>query len=270
MPRSPSPLPRRATVLALALALTACSDGPSSISVEMSTDKVDRDLVDRALGVFKQACAPLFTAHAGDVSGLSAVVTDEGSTAIRRLGWGAYIALTMSVRSSPATLSGLAEPDRRADFLIGGGAQPGFTALSPTSARLCDLAPAPGRAQVFQSVPALGGLLPRLKYATTDAQRAQWASEMAKALAGEYQYQRNIAWCYTDGCYGVEPIDDVKACAWRLVILAAKHPKADASDAENVEFDCKKTLTPDDQRTARAWANTLFRKIYKTDLPKGP
>ncbi len=270
MPRSPARCRRRVSVLALALVVTACSSDPSAISVEMKTDKVDRDLVERALGVFKQACAPLFTAHAGDVSGLSAVATDEGSTAIRRLGWGAYIALTMTVRASPTTLSGLAETDRRADFLIGGGDKPGFTALSPTSARLCDLGPAPGRTQVFQSVPELGGLLPRLKYATTDAQRAQWSAEMAKALAGVYQYQRNIAWCYTDGCYGVEPIDDVKACAWRMVILAAKHPKADASDAENVDFDCKQTLTPDDQRTARAWANTLFRKIYKTDLPKGP
>lgn len=265
MPRLASP--RLLAVLGFTT-LVACSSDPTAISIEMATDKVGRDLVEKALGEFRRTCPALFTAHAADVSGLTAVVTDEGSTAIRRLGWGVHVALTMKVASSPSTLSGLTEPERRADFLIGGGAKPGFSALSPTAARLCDIAPAPGRRQVFVPVPKLAEYLPRLKYQVTEAQRDHWADEMRRALAGTYQNQRNIAWCYTDGCDGVEPIDDVRACAWRLVIVAAKHPKAEASDAENVEIDCRQNLTPDEQRTARVWANDLFRKIYKTDLPK--
>jgi len=259
---------RRAVAFAGALLVAACSSDPTAISVEMATDAVGRDLVDKALDEFRRVCAPLFTGHASDVSGLTAVATDERSTAIRRLGWGVHIALTMKVKSSPTTLGGLAAPDRRADFLIGGGDKPGFSALSPTSARLCDLAPSPGRDQVFQPVPALARYLPKLKYVVTDAQRAAWDDEMRRALAGTYQNQRNIAWCYSDGCDGVEPIDDVKACAWRLVIIAAKHPKADASDTENVEIDCRQNLTPDEQRRARVEADQVYRKIYKAPLPK--
>ncbi|MDK9697463.1 MAG: hypothetical protein OEL76_13850 [Siculibacillus sp.] len=268
MPHVRSPLARRTVAVGLVLVGTACSSDPTAISVEMATDRVSRELVDKALGEFRRACGPLFTTHAGDVSGLTAVVTDEGSTAVRRLGWGAHIALTMKVRASPTTLAGLPDPDRRADFLIGGGTHPGFSALSPTSARLCDLTPTPGRSQVFREVPGLANLLPRMKYAVTEAQRAHWADEMARAMAGTYQNQRNVAWCYTDGCDGVEPIDDVKACAWRLVIVAAKHPKAEASDAENVEIDCRRNLTPDEQRAARVKADELFRKIYVKPLPK--
>jgi hypothetical protein len=213
MPRSTSLRPRKLFAVVAMLAATACSSDPTAVSISMETDKVTREFVDKALGEFRAACAPLFTTHAADVSGLAAIVSEERSSAIRRLGWGAHIALTMKVASSPKTLSGLAEPDRRADFLIGGGDHPGFSALSPTSARLCDLAVTPGRAQVFQPVPSLAAYLPRLKYVITDAQRAAWDDEMRRAMAGTYQNQRNVAWCYSDGCDGVEPIDDVKACA---------------------------------------------------------
>ncbi len=270
MPRpTPLPLSRRATAVALlAVAVTACSSDPTAISVEMKTDRIGRELADKALAEFRRVCAPLFTTHAADVSGLAAVVTDERSSAIRRLGWGVHIALTMRLKSSPTTLGGFAEPDRRADFLLGGGDHPGFSALSPTSARLCDLTPSPGREQVFQAVPALAQYLPRLKYLVTDAQRAHWADEMTRAMAGTYQNQRNIAWCYSDGCDGVEPIDDIKACAWRLVVVAARHPKADASDTRNVEIDCRQNLTPDEQRRARLEADQIFRQIYKAPMPK--
>jgi hypothetical protein len=268
MVRSSSPLAGPALAAALLATASACSSDPTAISVEMDTDKVSRAFVDRALGEFKRVCAPLFTTHAADVSDLTAIVSDERSTAIRRLGWEVHIALAMRVRSSPTTLSGLAEPDRRADFLIGGGDKPGFSALSPTAARLCDLTPSPGRAQVFVDVPELAKHLPRLKYVVTDDQRASWADEMSRAMAGTYQNQRNIAWCYSDGCNGVEPIDDVKACAWRLVIIAAKHPKAEASDTENVEIDCRQNLTPAEQSAARVEADRIFRKIYSKPLPR--
>ena len=268
MPHPTSTSTRRLSAVALALAVGACSSEPAGITVEMATDKVSREFADKALAEFRRVCAPLFTTHAADVSGLAATVSDERSTAIRRLGWGAHIALTLKVRSSPTTLAGLPDPDRRADFLIGGGDRPGFSALSPTSARLCDLTPSPGRSQVFRAVPELAAHLPRLKYVVTEAQRAHWEDEMARALAGTYQNQRNVAWCYSDGCDGVEPIDDVKACAWRLVIVAAKHPKAEASDAENVEIDCRQNLTGEEQRAARVKADEIFRRIYAKPLPK--
>ncbi len=268
MPRLSSVPIRGALALAALVVTAACSSDPTAISVEMATDKVSRDFVDKALAEFRRTCPALFTVHASDVAGLTALVSDERSSAIRRLGWGVHIALSMKVRSSPMTLGGLTDPDRRADFLIGGGTTPGFSALSRTSARLCDLTPSPGRSQVFKPVPELAAHLPRLKYAVTAAQRAHWDDEMARAMAGTYQNQRNIAWCYSDGCDGIEPIDDVKACAWRLVIVAAKHPKAEASDAENVEIECRQNLTADEQRAARLAADEIFRKIYAKPLPK--
>ena len=270
-PPSPRPLAisiRSGLAFALVATAAACSSDPTAISVDMKTDKISREFADKALDAFRRACPALFTTHANDVSGLTAIVSDERSTAIRRLGWGVHIAVAMKVRSSPTTLTGLADPDRRADFLIGGGEKPGFSALSPTSAALCGLTPSPGRMQVFKPVPELSPHLPRLKYVVTDAQRAHWDDEMTRAMAGTYQNQRNIAWCYSDGCDGVEPIDDVKACAWRMVIAAAKHPKAEASDDENVEIDCRQNLTPDEQRAARVKADEIFGKIYSKPLPK--
>lgn len=270
MPRPSPSLRPPAAVCALVLALVACSSDPTAVSVEMATDRVSRDFVDRAIGEFRKACAPMFTTHAADLSSIAVVATHETSTVIRRFGWGVHLEMAVKLRSSPTTLTGLATPERRADFLIGSGEKPGFSALSPTAARLCDLTPAPGRSQIFAAVPALAGLLPRLRYATTDAHRAWWADEMERALAGDYQSQRNIAWCYVDGCDGVEPIDDVKACAWRWVLFSAKHPKADESDAANVEADCKAALSPAEQQLARIKAAELFRRIYKSDLPKAP
>ena len=80
---SPPRVPRRLAALALlALATTACSSDPTAISVEMATDAVTRDLADKALAEFRRVCAPLFTTHAADVSGLTALVTDERVAAV--------------------------------------------------------------------------------------------------------------------------------------------------------------------------------------------
>ena len=46
----------------------------------------------------------VFARHAGDITGLRAIVSDEPSTQVRRLGWAGHIELTVALKRSPATL----------------------------------------------------------------------------------------------------------------------------------------------------------------------
>lgn len=231
----------------------------------MDARSIDRPSVDRALDEFRNVCRPLFTRHAGDVTGIRAIVSDEPSTQIRRFGWGGHIDLTVSLGRSPATLPQPTEATAR--FLMGGGERPGVLAFSSTAAALCDQPLAAGRDQAFLPAPGLADYLGRRALEPTADQVRMWHEEVARAMAGDYQSQRNVAWCYIDGCYGVEPIDDGKACIWRLITAAAKDPRSDASDQENVETDCRRALSPEDVKEATARARVLFEKIYGREMP---
>lgn len=83
-----------------------------------------------------------------------------------------------------------------------------------------------------------------------------------KALAGDYQAQRNLAYYLTTGEEGVKA-DPVMACAWRIVILKSGHPQADASDTGNKQFDCDRKLTPQQLRQAEGQAASLLKRIRK-------
>lgn len=257
---------RRSLLVGLLLAgLNGCGRAPTDVDVEIDTDRVTRVDVERALDQIRNICRPLFARHAPDIERIRAVVSDEGSTQARRLGWGVHIALTVDLRAATSTLEGAIDSPAR--FLAGGGARPGLLAFSPTAAALCDQPLAPGRRNAFFPLPALVEDLPQRVLDPSREQIAAYRAEEDRAMGGDYQSQRNIAWCFVDGCYGVEPIDDVKACAWRLVIAAAKHPKSDASDVDNVRIDCDQALAPEDRAQAVETAQKLFAKIYKKPLP---
>lgn len=83
-----------------------------------------------------------------------------------------------------------------------------------------------------------------------------------KALAGDYQAQRNLAYYLTTGEEGVKA-DPVAACAWRIVILKSGHAQADASDTSNKQFDCDRKLTPAQLRQAEGQAASLMKRIKK-------
>lgn len=83
-----------------------------------------------------------------------------------------------------------------------------------------------------------------------------------KALTGDYQSQRNLAYYLTTGEEGVKA-DPVMACAWRIVILKSNHPQADASDTGNKQFDCDRKLTPAQLRQAKGQAAALMKRIRK-------
>ena len=83
-----------------------------------------------------------------------------------------------------------------------------------------------------------------------------------KALDGDYQAQRNLAYYLTTGEEGVKA-DPVMACAWRIVILKSGHPQADASDTGNKQFDCDRKLTPAQLRQAEGGAASLLKRIKR-------
>ncbi|TKI08646.1 hypothetical protein [Martelella alba] len=73
-----------------------------------------------------------------------------------------------------------------------------------------------------------------------------------KALSGDYQSQRNLAFIYgqekgqgNPGDKDYVPQDDIRACAWRKVILMSNAKIADSTDYANESIDCKKVSPTD-------------------------
>lgn len=63
-------------------------------------------------------------------------------------------------------------------------------------------------------------------------------NDWPKAWAGDYQGQRNAAFCRATGCRGAVQIDHAEACAWRAVILA-RHPRESGDmDTASLKTDC--------------------------------
>ncbi|AYM13063.1 hypothetical protein At1D1108_34370 [Agrobacterium tumefaciens] len=81
------------------------------------------------------------------------------------------------------------------------------------------------------------------------------------AYKGDYQAQRNIAFCLFTGCQGAVIVDKALACAWRTVILAAATSEVDATDTSNLQA-CKNDLTPTENAAAVSRAGTLFKSVY--------
>lgn len=85
------------------------------------------------------------------------------------------------------------------------------------------------------------------------------------ALKGNYQGQRNVAFCRRNGCASAVMVDVVDACAWRMVVVASD-ATLDASDAANYRMDCVR-IGSNGFTDATIIAKQLFRKIYKRPMP---
>ena len=59
-----------------------------------------------------------------------------------------------------------------------------------------------------------------------------------KALQGDYQAQRNVAYCLFTGCHGAVRKHPATACAWRIVLLGSAHFRADSGDVSNWRNEC--------------------------------
>lgn len=61
----------------------------------------------------------------------------------------------------------------------------------------------------------------------------QWKA----AFEGDYQSQRNVAFCLATTCEGMQP-DRLQGCAWRKVIVASASPLVGEGDVMNADVDC--------------------------------
>lgn len=99
-------------------------------------------------------------------------------------------------------------------------------------------------------------LLSNLAYAESES------NLKSRALNGDYQAQRNLAFGYAAGDQGIKK-NPLMACTWYLLILRSDSPKLDISDIGNVATYCDPFKAGFDERlAAERQANALYRKIY--------
>lgn len=94
---------------------------------------------------------------------------------------------------------------------------------------------------------------------------ARLEADNRKAWKGDYQGQRNVAFCFSDGCNNMVLPNRSLGCAWRIVIIASGSPKVDSTDIGNLKVYCGK-LDAAERSAAQAQAATLFRTIYKREI----
>lgn len=80
------------------------------------------------------------------------------------------------------------------------------------------------------------------------------------AKNGDYQGQRNVAFCFQTGCDWAVRENQTLACAWRVVILASGHLEVDSGDQRNAELACGK-LDGTARRTAERQADRMLKLL---------
>lgn len=86
-----------------------------------------------------------------------------------------------------------------------------------------------------------------------------------KAWKGDYQGQRNVAFCLSDGCEGLLLPNRSLACAWRIIIIGSGTPRVDSTDIANLKQDCGH-LDAAQRSAAQAQASAIFRAVYKREF----
>lgn len=82
----------------------------------------------------------------------------------------------------------------------------------------------------------------------------------AKAMKGDYQAQRNLAFGYASSSCPGQDKNPMLACAWRYVIIKSGSERVDQTDINNFKLDCGK-LEPVELQAAEAQAANLLKKI---------
>lgn len=83
----------------------------------------------------------------------------------------------------------------------------------------------------------------------------------AKALAGDYQAQRNLAYGYSTAPYPGQQSNVMLGCAWRIVIVHSGSTKVDDTDISNQRVQCGK-LDSQQLAAAQAQARRLYLQVY--------
>lgn len=90
------------------------------------------------------------------------------------------------------------------------------------------------------------------------------------ALKGDYQGQRNVAFCLITGCDGAVTINKPLGCAWRAVILVSGSRQVDQGDVMNFDSHCRGKLTQSEAMVAGSQYAALFQRIYRRTAPAFP
>lgn len=88
---------------------------------------------------------------------------------------------------------------------------------------------------------------------------------LGRAMAGDYQAQRNLAYGYSSAPYDGQARSAVLACAWRQVIAASGHPRVSETDVRSLQVYC--SLPNDQKQAATRQAQALYRKVYGRAMP---
>jgi hypothetical protein len=100
-----------------------------------------------------------------------------------------------------------------------------------------------------------------------DSSQQQFKTWFPRAYQKDYQGQRNVSFCLTDGCDGAVQVNKPLGCAWRFVILASGSPKVDSTDTGFFDSRYRK-FSEGETLPMKSQADALFRQIYKKPLPK--
>ncbi len=97
---------------------------------------------------------------------------------------------------------------------------------------------------------------------------AVWDKDYKKAIKGDYQGQRNVSFCLSNGCvafyHGFIKQNKVLGCAWRMVILKSGHLDADETDTGNFKLYCGPNFLDDAGRiAAEAQASAMLKMLGK-------
>lgn len=93
----------------------------------------------------------------------------------------------------------------------------------------------------------------------------QLGADNRKAWKGDYQAQRNVAFCLSDGCDGMLIPNRSLGCAWRIIIIGSGSPKVDSTDTGNLKVYCSR-LDAAERSAAQAQAAAIFRAVYKREI----
>ncbi|GJD93405.1 hypothetical protein [Methylobacterium iners] len=96
--------------------------------------------------------------------------------------------------------------------------------------------------------------------AACQVSRQQFREQFPKAYRGDYQSQRNVAFCLRNGCDGSVSNNPTLACAWRMVILLSGSSRVDGTDQGAFKIDCGR-LDAAAMETAKAQATVIQAKI---------
>jgi hypothetical protein len=145
-----------------------------------------------------------------------------------------------------------------------------------TGSSITDTAPSPSREQLDAAaqkaesnwprvaLPAGAPAAPLTAFCLTEmceAAKAQFGrNDWPKAWSGDYQGQRNAAFCRANGCDGAVQVNQVEACAWRTVIVETQPELTEDTDANNFKIDCGK-LDPAGMATAARKAEDMLARL---------